>query len=62
MTNPYLSATTAAGPASDVDVAWDRGNDQWWDWYMSLADPPPRTGHSRSRLRTTRARCRPTTR
>ncbi len=38
MTNPYLSATTAAGSASDVDVAWDRGNDQWWNWYMSLAD------------------------
>lgn len=37
--NPYLSATTAAGAASDVAVEWDRGNDQWWDWYMSLADP-----------------------
>lgn len=36
--NPYLSATTAAGAASDVAVEWDRGNDQWWDWYMSLAD------------------------
>lgn len=37
MTNPYLSETTAAGTASDVAVEWDRGNDQWWDWYMSLA-------------------------
>lgn len=36
--NPHLSDTTAAGTASDVAVEWDRGNDQWWDWYMSLAD------------------------
>jgi len=39
-TNPHLSETTAAGSASDVAVEWDRGNDQWWDWYMSLADSP----------------------
>lgn len=38
--NPHLSETTAAGTASDVAVEWDRGNDQWWDWYMSLADGP----------------------
>lgn len=43
-TNPYLSATTAAGGASDVAVEWDRGNDQWWDWYMSLADGPAPDG------------------
>jgi hypothetical protein len=40
MTNPHLSERTAAGTASDVAVEWDRGNDQWWDWYMSLADGP----------------------
>lgn len=40
MRNPHLSAATAAGAASDVNLAWDRGNDQWWDWYMSLADGP----------------------
>jgi hypothetical protein len=28
------------GTASYVAVEWDRGNDQWWDWYMSLADGP----------------------
>ena len=39
MTNPHLSATTAAGAPTDVAVEWDRGNDQWWDWYMSLAEP-----------------------
>lgn len=38
MRNPHLSEATAAGSAADVDLAWDRGNDQWWDWYMSLAD------------------------
>jgi hypothetical protein len=38
MINPHLSERTAAGGAADVDVEWDRGNDQWWDWYMSLAD------------------------
>lgn len=42
--NPHLSDTTAAGTASDVDVEWDRGNDQWWDWYMSLADGPTPDG------------------
>ncbi len=40
MTNPHLSEATAAGDASDVAPAWDRGNDQWWDWYMSLAERP----------------------
>ena len=44
MSNPHLSATTAAGDASDVAVEWDRGNDQWWDWYMSLADDPGHPG------------------
>jgi hypothetical protein len=38
MTNPHLTARTAAGTADDVAVEWDQGNDQWWNWYMSLAD------------------------
>jgi hypothetical protein len=38
--NPHLSAATAAGAASDITLAWDGGNNQWWDWYMSLADGP----------------------
>lgn len=42
--NPLLSESTAAGVASDVAVEWDRGNDQWWDWYMSLADGPAPDG------------------
>lgn len=42
--NPHLSESTAAGSASDVAVEWDRGNDQWWDWYMSLADGPAPVG------------------
>lgn len=44
MSNPLLSAATAAGSAADVAVEWDRGNDQWWDWYMSLADGPAPDG------------------
>ena len=42
--NPHLSDSTAGGVASDVAVEWDRGNDQWWDWYMSLADGPAPDG------------------
>ncbi|WP_428343006.1 phytanoyl-CoA dioxygenase family protein [Mycobacterium sp.] len=42
--NPHLSESAAAGKASDVAVAWDRGNEQWWDWYMSLADGPAPDG------------------
>ena len=42
--NPHLSESTAGGAASDVAVEWDRGNDQWWDWYMSLADGPAPDG------------------
>jgi hypothetical protein len=42
--NAHLSESTAAGDASDVAVEWDRGNDQWWDWYMSLADGPAPEG------------------
>ncbi|MGH3772568.1 MAG: phytanoyl-CoA dioxygenase family protein [Pseudonocardiaceae bacterium] len=44
MRNPHLSPAVAAGAASDIDLAWDRGNDQWWDWYMSLADGPVPSG------------------
>lgn len=43
-TNPHLTATTAAGEADHVEVDWDAGNDQWWDWYMSLAEDPDAAG------------------
>lgn len=36
--NPHLSEATAAGAPDDVAPAWDGDNEQWWDWYMSLAD------------------------
>ena len=36
--NPHLGVATARGEASDVTAAWDGDNEQWWDWYMSLAD------------------------
>ncbi len=38
--NPHLSKATAAGRSDDVRMGWDRGNDQWWNWYMSLAESP----------------------
>ena len=39
--NARLSAATAAGSATDVAAAWDRDNEAWWDWYMSLAENGP---------------------
>jgi hypothetical protein len=42
--NPHLTAATASGGADHVEVDWDAGNDQWWDWYMSLADNPDAAG------------------
>jgi hypothetical protein len=42
--NPYLSDRMAAGDAADVATEWDDGNDQWWDWYMSLAENPEVAG------------------
>jgi hypothetical protein len=41
--NRHLSAATAVGAPDDVAPAWDGDNEQWWDWYMSLAenDGPP---------------------
>ena len=42
--NPHLSEATAAGAPDDVAPAWDGDNEQWWDWYMSLAGTEaPRT-------------------
>ncbi|HEY2224369.1 phytanoyl-CoA dioxygenase family protein [Actinomycetospora sp.] len=38
--NRHLSAATAVGGADDVAPAWDGDNEQWWDWYMSLAENP----------------------
>ena len=34
------AARTDAGPGLDTDVsiAWDGDNQDWWDWYVSLAD------------------------
>ena len=44
MRNPHLSEAVAGGDPTDVALEWDRGNDQWWDWYMSLADGPAPDG------------------
>lgn len=32
----HLSSDHAA--SDDVNVEWDQSNQQWWDWYMSLAE------------------------
>jgi hypothetical protein len=33
---PYLSADHAK--STETDQEWDQDNQQWWDWYMSLAE------------------------
>ncbi len=33
-----LNAPPARGDATDVSQAWDKDNQAWWDWYVSLAD------------------------
>jgi hypothetical protein len=35
----YLSADHAK--STEADQEWDRDNQQWWDWYMSLAENEP---------------------
>ena len=35
----YLSAHNRGGDDASVDQAWDQDNQQWWNWYMQLAEP-----------------------
>ncbi len=35
----YLSDDHAK--SAEIELAWDQGNQQWWDWYMSLAENQP---------------------
>jgi hypothetical protein len=35
----YLSADHAK--TTEIDLEWDQDNQQWWDWYMSLAENEP---------------------
>lgn len=37
--HPYLSAGHAN--STKIDQEWDQDNQQWWDWYMSLAENGP---------------------
>ena len=32
----HLSADHAT--STETDLEWDQDNQQWWDWYMSLAE------------------------
>lgn len=34
--NQFLSADHAS--STNIEQAWDQDNQQWWDWYMSLAE------------------------
>ncbi len=38
-TTRFLSADHAA--SAEVGQEWDQNNQQWWDWYMSLAENQP---------------------
>lgn len=40
--NPFLAPENAT--SAGVDEAWALGNEQWWNWYMSLADNPEPAG------------------
>ncbi|MDC0279061.1 phytanoyl-CoA dioxygenase family protein [bacterium] len=35
-TNTFLSSEHAS--SNDIQQQWDQNNQQWWDWYMSLAE------------------------
>lgn len=37
MHNPRLTGLNAA--RADIDQPWEQDNQNWWDWYVSLADP-----------------------
>ncbi|MFK7735420.1 MAG: phytanoyl-CoA dioxygenase family protein [Pirellulaceae bacterium] len=38
----YLSGDHAK--STQTDIEWDQDNQQWWDWYMSLAENAPGEG------------------
>ena len=38
MTNTNDNLKSKISDASDVSKPWDKDNQAWWDWYVSLAD------------------------
>ncbi len=40
--NQFLSADHAK--STEIELEWDQSNQQWWDWYMSLAENEPGQG------------------
>ncbi len=44
--NQFLSADHAN--STNIEQAWDQDNQQWWDWYMSLAENE--SGHEEAAL------------
>ena len=38
MTNSYKNLSPKLSDVSDISKPWDRDNQAWWDWYVSLAN------------------------
>ena len=38
MTNSHKNLSPKLSDASDISKPWDRDNQAWWDWYVSLAN------------------------
>jgi ectoine hydroxylase-related dioxygenase (phytanoyl-CoA dioxygenase family) len=46
--NPLLKGLNAA--RADIDQPWEQDNQQWWEWYVSLASDPGATPDDRDPL------------
>ena len=38
MRNSNINLNSKISNDTDVSKPWDKGNQAWWDWYISLAD------------------------
>ena len=38
MTSRYNNLNSKKSDAADISKPWDKDNQAWWDWYISLAD------------------------
>ena len=46
--NPHLSGENAL--SDDISEGWEQGNQEWWDWYVSLADNRDDPAHTEPSL------------
>ena len=37
-TGRHSPSTGKTAPQSNINQAWDQGNQEWWDWYVTLAE------------------------